>query len=648
MGLDNIEVEKHLVEHEILRMNMSLTFVPYIGATADVDLGLFNLTTLGLGTFGPSASDRVILGTPNSTGPIIDVVTAGSNTFKFGDATNFLEISMSDISTSLISNSTYGWDINSLGIGMRISAGSTVTTYGDSGYSLDGNGDIRTSLGIGTFGTTNDQITLNDATSKMHIYGNTTSDYAIIDTGINYNLVVKPAYPSMVNLGAGNVDIGEHHYQVEFYTAWGGTGVANSSGSPSITIAGSSAEVEVTIPVSADYRVIGRRIYRTKAGASNFTEYLLVDIANNVDTTYNDNIADASLPADRAFAYTLGNKSVPMILVDDAVALVMGEGSTSLGFSTGVAGGGVSIGDYAGEDLQDAALNNTLIGSQSGRNLTTGGTHTLVGMSSGFTLTTQANNTMVGWQSGQLATGENSVLIGINAGRYGSGSYNILIGANAGNISTLGTSARNIGIGYNALKGLNNASFSYNIAMGWQAGNAITTGTYNVILGHDSDPSSATADREFVVSEVDLFDCGMGRDSVKHYFGAARDAYIEFDGDSMNIVANAVTATDALEITADHTKFTGGRIDSTVRITGVTTLDSTHHIVFADTDGGAFVITLPTGVEGTNYKIINVGTSGNDITITPDGAETIYGSVTEAIIDGEIFNIHFNSTEGWW
>lgn len=38
------------------------------------------------------------------------------------------------------------------------------------------------------------------------------------------------------------------------------------------------------------------------------------------------------------------------------------------------------------------------------------------------------------------------------------------------------------------------------------------------------------------------------------YFGAAQDAYLQFDGNSLNIVANAVTATDDLEITAGTTK----------------------------------------------------------------------------------------------
>ncbi len=53
MGLTNLEIEKHLVEFEILKNQLirifeSLNiFVPYTGATANVDLGSFNLTTSG-------------------------------------------------------------------------------------------------------------------------------------------------------------------------------------------------------------------------------------------------------------------------------------------------------------------------------------------------------------------------------------------------------------------------------------------------------------------------------------------------------------------------------------------------------------------------------------------------------------------------
>jgi len=45
-------------------------------------------------------------------------------------------------------------------------------------------------------------------------------------------------------------------------------------------------------------------------------------------------------------------------------------------------------------------------------------------------------------------------------------------------------------------------------------------------------------------------------DTSRHYFGLSDDAYIEFDGSKMNIIANAVTATDDMYLQADGHYFT--------------------------------------------------------------------------------------------
>lgn len=92
---------------------------------------------------------------------------------------------------------------------------------------------------------------------------------------------------------------------------------------------------------------------------------------------------------------------------------------------------------------------------------------------------------------------------------------------------------------------------------------------------------------------------------------------------------------------------TEGRIINTTRVTGNTTLDATHHSVFCDTDGGAITITLPAGVDGTLYIIKNVGSSGNDVTLTPNGAETIDGAASGTLVDKESFILIYETTEGW-
>jgi hypothetical protein len=71
-------------------------------------------------------------------------------------------------------------------------------------------------------------------------------------------------------------------------------------------------------------------------------------------------------------------------------------------------------------------------------------------------------------------------------------------------------------------------------------------------------------------------------------------------------------------------------------------------VIYGDTDGGAITINYPAGVEGKYYKIINVGTSGNDITVDGNGSETVYGAATFAVVDGDVLETHFNATHYWW
>ena len=95
----------------------------------------------------------------------------------------------------------------------------------------------------------------------------------------------------------------------------------------------------------------------------------------------------------------------------------------------------------------------------------------------------------------------------------------------------------------------------------------------------------------------------------------------------------------------------GSVVSNTTRITDSAspyTVLATDHIIYCDTDGGAITVNLPAGVEGVNYKIINCGTSGNAVTVDGDGAEIIRGSATLSLTDGNLADLHFNSTEGWW
>jgi hypothetical protein len=83
------------------------------------------------------------------------------------------------------------------------------------------------------------------------------------------------------------------------------------------------------------------------------------------------------------------------------------------------------------------------------------------------------------------------------------------------------------------------------------------------------------ADAGYLLAEADTLASVVGRgnvlnDNTSIIFGTGSDSSIKFDGNSLNIVANAVTSTDSLEITAGSVLFTLGG-GSEIRILGAGT-----------------------------------------------------------------------------
>lgn len=93
-----------------------------------------------------------------------------------------------------------------------------------------------------------------------------------------------------------------------------------------------------------------------------------------------------------------------------------------------------------------------------------------------------------------------------------------------------------------------------------------------------------------------------------------------------------------------------GRIKNTNRITSTPyNIDNSDEIIFVDTDGGAITVNLPAGTDGQSIQIINSGTSGNNVTIWPNGSELLNGlNVSEYLIDAENLILTYNDTEGWF
>lgn len=92
-----------------------------------------------------------------------------------------------------------------------------------------------------------------------------------------------------------------------------------------------------------------------------------------------------------------------------------------------------------------------------------------------------------------------------------------------------------------------------------------------------------------------------------------------------------------------------GRFKNTSRYTTTQTLDNTDHVVYCNTDSSAWTATLPAGVEGATYKIINSGSSNNNLTLDPDGSEHLIGENSSfTLYDSETLIITYNSTDGWY
>ncbi|MCI4435703.1 MAG: hypothetical protein JHC33_02680, partial [Ignisphaera sp.] len=139
--------------------------------------------------------------------------------------------------------------------------------------------------------------------------------------GINFNVVASPTagLSLALILSGGNLSVGTYIYAVSYITPTGETGITTTY--PSITTDGTHLQVTVTIPVSGDSRVTGRKIYRTKVGDASSYLCVLAIVADNSTTTYVDNIADTSLPA---YRINIGNTTSGLTV----------NGTTILSFSS--------------------------------------------------------------------------------------------------------------------------------------------------------------------------------------------------------------------------------------------------------------------------------------------------------------------------
>ena len=319
------------------------------------------------------------------------------------------------------------------------------------------------------------------------VKGNTTNDRLVVDTGLNFTPVARPAGGTIdvsVLPIPGNVTAGTHHYSYSFITPLGETEVMSSMPVGPYTFDASHGQAVLTVPVSTDYRVTGRKIYRSYANAYGYTIHHLATINNNTTTTYTDNLADAALTG--AQAYYRPNTTSEYVTINGTRAMLFADTLTLVGKGAGLAlvtGGGNLC---------------TFIGIGAGQAVTSGAVNTALGNGALNKCTTAGGNAAIGEMTAYNVTGGNNTVVGTYAlcGIRGAvtGSNNVVVGKNAGYNVTGGFSSNTV-LGYGA--GYNSAG-NNNIFLGYNAGNYSTPGNRLIIDSIARTDASTERDRAII------------------------------------------------------------------------------------------------------------------------------------------------------
>jgi hypothetical protein len=450
---------------------------------------LFQTSPVTSGTFVTAMAilggGNVGIGTTNPTTKL--QVTGASNIYMDPAASPTITIANNTAINSTAGTASLIFQQGSASTGGKIVSGRD-GLYVD-GASRDSNLQFYTSLDA----TDTEKVRITSAgnvgvgttapTYKLDVKGTSATDGINSDIGLNFTQVAKPASGSVALIASvGNVNAGLHYYYVTYTTAVGET---SSYSIGSVTTDAGNGQVTVTIPTSTDYRVTGRKIYRSRAGDPSYVTYLLTIIGDNTTTTYVDNIADASITLVGGFYQS--NTTNKMLSVGGSSILTADSLGTYLGVNAGasVTGGG----------------SNTFIGNTAGQNTTIGNQNTFIGNTAGSSNTTGGDSVAIGQSAGVGPT---------------TGSGNVSMGRNTLNNST-GGSAGNVAIGYYALygNGVNNSVKTYNTALGYTAGYNIV-GTNNVFLGSYAGKYE-TGSNKIILDSLDRTTEALGRSNALIY-----------------------------------------------------------------------------------------------------------------------------------
>lgn len=94
----------------------------------------------------------------------------------------------------------------------------------------------------------------------------------------------------------------------------------------------------------------------------------------------------------------------------------------------------------------------------------------------------------------------------------------------------------------------------------------------------------------------------------------------------------------------------GGRTNEVTTYTDATiALGSSAEVVMCDTSSNAIAVTLPTGNQGHTIRIVNAGTAGNNVTVSPyTGNNLLGGTASFLLADADSLLITYDETLGWY
>jgi len=402
-------------------------------------------TTNGLRIAGAITASTIDIGGADTTSFHVDVdgnVWSGAaayadGVFKVSNAGALVATSATvtgviNATSGKFGTSTNYWSVGATGLTATSASTDVIINYGKTDFTNTQDGfilgyDFSASKGKFFIGNSTDYFNYNGTNT---IFRTTLADAITLTSGSNIlfeeggsiKFTQVPwtgpiCVATLVTTGTGNIDNGTHSYKVTFVNLDGETSLGDPSNE--VTVDGTHKQVDLSdIPVSASNGVVKRKIYRTKAGGTDY--YLLTTINNNSATTYTDNVSDANLTGE-----------IANLKRDDTFGKIFINGWKSLSLGSDYSCN-VYVGLFSGYD-EFAGYSNTGVGGFSLTNNVSGYNNVAIGYNSLLSNTSGYNNVGIGMQAlYSNVSGYNNVAIGQWSLRYSTGDGNVALGYNSG------------------------------------------------------------------------------------------------------------------------------------------------------------------------------------------------------------------------